>query len=233
MQDDSTTIETIPYGYCHCGCGEKTSVAKKSDARHGHVKGEPVRYIRFHQSSSPRRSDGKKKCTRCGDIIDRSLFRKDRRNLDGVSSYCKRCGAVLSGNYYRGNRDRVLDRCATYRKKNREKLAIRGKRYRQENPDKMREHHRNRRARKRDGFGNVSAKEWQNILDRFNSKCAKCGDSEDVTMDHVVPLAKGGKHSADNIQPLCRACNLQKFTKTEDYRGKLYRPLALPIDNDI
>lgn len=38
----------ILYGYCHCGCGEKTKIATKPNNRYGHVKGEPVRYILGH-----------------------------------------------------------------------------------------------------------------------------------------------------------------------------------------
>lgn len=39
----------IPFGYCHCGCGEKTKIAKGSDPRSGSVCGQPFRYIYQHQ----------------------------------------------------------------------------------------------------------------------------------------------------------------------------------------
>jgi len=39
---------SIPYGFCHCGCGEKTPVAAKTDSALGWVKGEPKRYIARH-----------------------------------------------------------------------------------------------------------------------------------------------------------------------------------------
>lgn len=35
-------------------------------------------------------------------------------------------------------------------------------------------------------------------------------------IDHVVPLAKGGAHSEENIQLLCGPCNLKKGTKDND-----------------
>jgi hypothetical protein len=38
----------IPYGHCHCGCGEKTGLAKLTNKRYGHVKGEPVRFVHNH-----------------------------------------------------------------------------------------------------------------------------------------------------------------------------------------
>ncbi len=42
-------IESInPSGLCQCGCGNPTSIAKQSLTRLGHIKGEPVRFIRGH-----------------------------------------------------------------------------------------------------------------------------------------------------------------------------------------
>lgn len=38
----------VPYGYCWCGCGYKTSLAKSSHKTHGLVCGEPHRYIIGH-----------------------------------------------------------------------------------------------------------------------------------------------------------------------------------------
>lgn len=38
----------VPYGYCHCGCGQKTNIVPLNDASRGYVKGEPFRFIRGH-----------------------------------------------------------------------------------------------------------------------------------------------------------------------------------------
>lgn len=38
------------HGLCECGCGEKTTVAKKNDASRNQVKGVPARFIRGHRS---------------------------------------------------------------------------------------------------------------------------------------------------------------------------------------
>lgn len=48
MSND-TTLE-IPYGYCHCGCGQKTPIAKATNKQRGKVKGEPMRYINGHNA---------------------------------------------------------------------------------------------------------------------------------------------------------------------------------------
>jgi len=39
-------------GFCWCGCGGKTNVAKKSDKYKGNVKGQPIRFIAGHQRRS-------------------------------------------------------------------------------------------------------------------------------------------------------------------------------------
>lgn len=44
-------MDTIPYGYCHCGCGQRTSIARQSHHFHGWVKGEPMRYVHGHNGA--------------------------------------------------------------------------------------------------------------------------------------------------------------------------------------
>lgn len=44
----------VPYGYCHCGCGEKTPLANRTSRRDGTVKGEPVRFVGSHHFRLPR-----------------------------------------------------------------------------------------------------------------------------------------------------------------------------------
>ncbi len=42
------TPQEIPYGYCHCGCGQKSPIAARTDNKKGWVKGEPKRFISGH-----------------------------------------------------------------------------------------------------------------------------------------------------------------------------------------
>lgn len=42
-----------PSGLCHCGCGERTTIASATRRHLGHLKGHPVRYVPGHQFSSP------------------------------------------------------------------------------------------------------------------------------------------------------------------------------------
>lgn len=39
---------TIPYGYCQCGCGQKTGIARRTKSREGRFKGTPAQYVKGH-----------------------------------------------------------------------------------------------------------------------------------------------------------------------------------------
>ena len=44
-------------------------------------------------------------------------------------------------------------------------------------------------------------------------RCYYCGGSfsqEALTMDHIVPLARGGKSTRGNVVPACKTCNNKK-----------------------
>lgn len=63
--------------------------------------------------------------------------------------------------------------------------------------------------------------EWINLKKEFKNICLSCGRSEPevkLSVDHVVPLSKGGTNSIANIQPLCVSCNCKKNARTIDYR---------------
>jgi 5-methylcytosine-specific restriction enzyme A len=40
--------------------------------------------------------------------------------------------------------------------------------------------------------------------------CGKKVKFKDITMDHLLPLARGGRSTKDNIVPCCKPCNTKK-----------------------
>lgn len=44
---------SAPYGYCWCGCGQQTNLARQNWTLYGLVRGEPVRYVRGHNATLP------------------------------------------------------------------------------------------------------------------------------------------------------------------------------------
>ncbi|OLV19335.1 TerD family protein [Deinococcus marmoris] len=56
---------------------------------------------------------------------------------------------------------------------------------------------------------NVKIAVWQ----RDQGKCVECGDNNYLEYDHVIPHSLGGASTENNLQLLCRRCNLQKSNK--------------------
>lgn len=50
LNNDTPIDNLIPYGYCECGCGQKTRIATQSDSAKGWTKGTPVRFRSGHHS---------------------------------------------------------------------------------------------------------------------------------------------------------------------------------------
>jgi hypothetical protein len=53
----------------------------------------------------------------------------------------------------------------------------------------------------------------QRVWTRYGGKCAECGNTEYLEYDHIIPVAKGGSNNEQNVQVLCRKCNLAKSDK--------------------
>jgi 5-methylcytosine-specific restriction protein A len=56
---------------------------------------------------------------------------------------------------------------------------------------------------------------WQRRVGK--GLCAYCGKAflpRDLTMDHVVPVARGGKSAKGNVVPACKECNNKKKLMT-------------------
>lgn len=56
----------------------------------------------------------------------------------------------------------------------------------------------------------LTAAEWLAILQAAKHRCHYCRKKRKLTIDHVIPLSKGGQHTRMNVVPACQPCNSQK-----------------------
>lgn len=103
-------------------------------------------------------------------------------------------------------------------------------RWRKKNKDQVNVWTRNRRALIKRLEGTHTK---QDILDLFAEQrglCAHC--SCDITLgyhvDHIIPVSKMGRNDKENLQLLCRTCNLTKNNKVTEKEEKNGRYSSVP-----
>lgn len=135
-------------------------------------------------------------CTLCHIEKEIDEFYKDARGRNGRFTRCKECHIKTT---------------IVNNKKNPQSRRHAVKRWKEKNPDKIRVFDSNAKARRRLAEQKeFSTKDWKSLIERYEGCCAYCGCSGVMTMDHVVPLTRGGRHSVGNIVPACHSCNSSK-----------------------
>jgi 5-methylcytosine-specific restriction endonuclease McrA len=131
--------------------------------------------------------------------------------------------------WYEANKERALTRSRlvvlanpertraigrAYYRRNVESRRANTRRYFREHPEKNRELASRRRAREREAF--IDQVNYEAIWLRDSGICHLCGGAVERSachFDHVIPLAKGGAHSMENIKVAHARCNLRKGSK--------------------
>lgn len=146
-----------------------------------------------------------------------------RENRDKIVEYDR--------NRYVQNREKKIKYQKQYYTNNREQIIIRRKPYnkiwKQENAERMRElaalwrrTERGKllsrlaveRRRTRKAFVHshpYTIEQYQRRFQQFDNCCAYCGAIA-TSIDHVIPISKGGADVLGNLLPCCRSCNSSK-----------------------
>ncbi|KAE8729096.1 zeatin O-glucosyltransferase-like [Hibiscus syriacus] len=74
----------------------------------------------------------------------------------------------------------------------------------------------------------------KNVLFRDNFTCQYCRSRDNLTIDHVLPIARGGEWTWENLVTACAKCNSKKGRKTpEEANMTLIKVPKAPKDYDI
>lgn len=140
-------------------------------------------------------------CRACNEWLPLARFARKPDCSGGVRNRCTTCDGRWA---YKYHRDTVIKSVRNYQKRHPEKVRL------QKQASERRRH-----GRKMAGRG-VSTQELRDLLEAYGGICAYCRVADADTIDHVMPLARGGHHEIENILPACRACNFEKHTMTLD-----------------
>lgn len=133
---------------------------------------------------------------------------------------CRTCRKAALKRDYDAHGDKRRAGMAAWREENAEQHRANARAWAQANPEQANLISRLKKHRRREA-GVLTAADWRAVLDLYGEACLACGSDEPPTIDHVVPVSRGGTNTADNVQPLCSPCNTRKGTKTIDYRPVL------------
>jgi 5-methylcytosine-specific restriction endonuclease McrA len=165
--------------------------------------------------------DGKKICPRCEVDKPRDEYGNASRLPLGWSRYCKLCTRAIAADWRASNPDYQEPPLPPgYH-------AERTRHWRQEHPDRARAQARasNQTRRARRVAAEVEKFTDVEIFDRDGWLCGICAEPIDrtlrypdpmsVSLDHVMPLSRGGKHSRANTQAAHLICNVRKSDRVE------------------
>ena len=138
-----------------------------------------------------------------------------------LRSQCIECKNAEALAYRAANRAEIRVRGASYRATNIDDVAQRLRQWKLDHPESYSAIHRRAKHKRRmlieqDG-GHWTNEEWLALKHAYDYRCADCGkhepDEVSLTVDHVIPLSKGGSNSVGNLAPRCRSCNSKKNNK--------------------
>ena len=145
--------------------------------------------------------DGLKRCSGCTIAKPFALFHVQAAQTDGLAPQCLTCRKAKGDAYRERTRNERLAR---------RRIREHDKYYEDVEASRAASLERYyRRARR-----SLDALGWNHMLSVYAGLCAYCGARPADSVDHIVPVARGGRHSTENILPACISCNCAKRKKT-------------------
>lgn len=157
-----------------------------------------------------------KTCTKCNTSKPIDDFINDYRLKSGKGSKCRACVAIY--NHKRlvsglippkteEQKAKIRSYGSQWSKENRESKRLSYRKWSANNREKDRLRGHERRVKMRNQKFKILDHE---MLRLYRQPCFHCGSHDRIEADHIIPLARGGRHSIGNLLPLCRICNAKK-----------------------
>lgn len=155
----------------------------------------------YHANYYQRNAEKWRERAQMPEVIERRNVLLRERMMDPQRRDAKR---AQDRDYYQKNADRLKAQANEYERVQR----MLG------NPQfiqRKRESNRRRRARMSNAdVRMISHRDWNRLVQGQDGKCWYCKQDATLTLDHLIPLARGGRHAIGNIVAACQPCNSAK-----------------------
>lgn len=112
-------------------------------------------------------------------------------------------------------KEKARARVSAWRKLNKQKVV----KWRDENRAKIGVYKKRRKYRLRGASGYFSEEQLAARIAYYGGRCLYCNSDNATTIDHRIPISRGGTNWPSNLVPCCKSCNSRKRDKTEaEYR---------------
>lgn len=142
------------------------------------------------------------------------IANRERQRAKGKEWYKRNVAAILK----RQSSPEYKEHASAIRRKryanNPEKYRAKQRDYVRARPERKRYWRRNEYARKRGALGYCTDAQLQDRFEFHGNCCVYCKRSTHLTVDHLIPLSRGGSNWPANLGPACRPCNSRKHDKT-------------------
>ena len=78
--------------------------------------------------------------------------------------------------------------------------------------------------------GAVPTSVRQEVMERDQWKCVRCGAGDRLSIDHIVPRTKGGSNAIENLRVLCTRCNSAKGNRDASAINEPYMPQIIGMN---
>lgn len=183
--------------------------------------------------------DGRKPCSACRELKPLEAFNRQPSGPFGRTSRCREClranrdpvkNRAHAKRWAQQNPDRVRENIRRWNRENADHVRRSQQRRYYLNYDRIRaqqeewirahpgaraDYSRRRRAREFNTatsmLGGHSTAYMRHVqAELLTGRCFYCGGSDRLTIDHVVPLSRGGLHHPENLVAACFPCNRSK-----------------------
>lgn len=162
-------------------------------------------------------------CKGCEESKELSFFSPHESCSQGTLNYCKVCVAQKRKEKYWASPEKYREIARNFSRDNLEKMSKVNKKYREANPEKVKQWKADDRQRNKHRISADNAKRRAKLRGALTPEIIQMyalrdfyvamSLGESFHVDHIIPLAKGGLHTADNLQVIPAIDNLRKGSK--------------------